>query len=204
MISDFLHHSYEFKLSNLEKKSNKCNFSGYASLFDVVDSCNDVITPEAFDSVKNKKYVLLWQHNASEPIGKIISIVKDEKGLYVTGELCLGIQKANDVYHMLKEEIIDSMSIGYTAEDYEHKQHHDGRVIRLIKSIKLWEISLVTFPANEGAKITNVKKNNKYREQEKFQCDQYNYNQCDDQYDENDESILNHLDEIIKTLKNKN
>ena len=120
--------------------------------------------------------------------------MKDGRGLYVTGELCLGIQKANDVYHMLKEEIIDSMSIGYTAEDFEHTQYFDGRMIRLIKSIKLWEISLVTFPANEGAKITHVKRNTQHP--------------SDDEYEsyasesQDDESIMKNLNEIIKALKN--
>jgi HK97 family phage prohead protease len=195
MINNFFHHSYEFKLSNLEKKSNKCNFSGYATLFDIVDCYNDVISPEAFNDIKNKKYVLLWQHNHSEPIGKINSITKDEKGLYVMGELCLGIQKANDVYHMLKEGIIDSLSIGYTAVDYEYVKHDDGRMIRVIKSIKLWEISMVTFPAYEGAKITDVKKFSKHFSDE--DCAEF------DDY-QNDDEIMRNLDEMIKVLKSNN
>ena len=198
MKDSFLHHSYEFKLSNLEKKSNKCNFSGYATLFDIVDCYNDIISPEAFDSVKGK-YVLLWQHNHSEPIGKITSITKDDKGLYVTGELCLGIQKASDVYHMLKEDIIDSMSIGYTANDYEYIKHSDGRMIRMIRSIKLWEISLVTFPAYEGAKITNIKNNCYGEEICEFDDSEEKANR---RHDKNDEAFIKNLDDIINALKN--
>lgn len=186
--SPFFHHSYEFKLSNIERKSNKCYFSGYATLFNIVDSYNDIISPNAFDHIKGK-YVLLWQHNHSEPIGKITSMEKDEKGLYVSGELCLGIQKANDVYHMLKEDIIDSMSIGYTAEDYKYIKHDDGKLVRFIQTIKLWEISLVTFPAYEGAKVTNIKKQ------------QYSDGDSNNIYEEDEESVIKNLDAIIQALR---
>ena len=64
---------------------------------------------------------------------------------------------------MLKDDILNSLSIGYTPIDYEYNIHQNGSKIRFIKSAKLWEVSLVTFPANEGAKITNIKNNEAQR-----------------------------------------
>ena len=97
---------------------------------------------------------LLWQHNQSEPIGNIINITEDARGLYIVAQLLLDIQKAKDAYVMLKSGAIDSLSIGYTPIDYEIDYQTN---IRTIKKVNLWEISLVTFPANENAKIISVK-----------------------------------------------
>lgn len=151
--------SYEFKLNSLEKKSNKCFFSGYASIFDMIDYQNDIIAPGAFsNTIKNcNKIILLWQHDHNQPIGKINNLKEDEKGLFVYGELVLDILKALDVYHMLKNDILDSFSIGYTPTKFSYKSNkkYDNKV-RLINELKLWEISLVTFPANNFAKINNI------------------------------------------------
>ena len=62
------------------------------------------------------------------------------------------------------------VSIGYTPIDYEYNIHQNGSKIRFIKSAKLWEVSLVTFPANEGAKITNIK-NNEFNDSNKLTQD---------------------------------
>jgi HK97 family phage prohead protease len=199
MQRDFFCNTYEFKLDKLEhldKKSNKCSFSGYASLFNVLDHHNDVILQGTFQDVGLKeKCILLWQHDSSKPIGKITNIKEDTKGLYVKGELCLGIRLANDVYHMLKDDILNSLSIGYTPIDYEYGIHDNGSKVRFIKSAKLWEVSLVTFPANEGAKITNIKNNgfyNQYHAMEK---------NCDDK--NNDEDVYEKLTSLLMKMLNK-
>jgi hypothetical protein len=193
MQRNFFCNTYEFKLDKLEhldKKSNKCSFSGYASLFNVLDFHNDVILPGTFKDVGIKeKCILLWQHDSSRPIGKITNIQEDNKGLHVKGQLCLGIRLANDVYHMLKDDILNSLSIGYTPIDYEYNIHQNGSKIRFIKSAKLWEVSLVTFPANEGAKITNIK-NNEFNDSNKLTQD-------------NVEDDSDKLTSLLKKLLNK-
>lgn len=151
---------YEFKLNSLQKKSNKCFFSGYASIFNVVDNQNDIILPGAFKKSisEAKKIILLWQHDHGQPIGKITNLVEDQNGLQIQGELILEISKANDVYQMLKHGVLDSFSIGYTPLKFSYKNYydHEQSEVRIIKELKLWEISLVTFPANAFAKIGNI------------------------------------------------
>ena len=131
-------------------------FSGYASVFNVVDKQNHIILPGAFSSaVKNfHKVKLLWQHNSAEPIGNITSMVENNIGLYITANLLLDLQKGKEAYLMIKNGIINALSIGYTVID----DYIDVRTgIRILKKISLWEISLVTFPANTHSKITEVK-----------------------------------------------
>jgi hypothetical protein len=49
---------------------------------------------------------------------------------------------------------IKGLSIGYNTIDYEY---NNETKIRTLKEVELWEISLVTFPANVNATITGIK-----------------------------------------------
>ncbi|ABD44852.1 phage prohead protease, HK97 family [Ehrlichia chaffeensis str. Heartland] len=131
-------------------------FSGYASVFNIVDKQKHIILPGAFsNSVKNShKIKLLWQHNSTEPIGNITSLTEDNIGLYITANLLLDLQKGKEAYLMIKNGIINALSIGYSIID----DYIDAKTgVRVLKKISLWEVSLVTFPANIYSKVTNVK-----------------------------------------------
>lgn len=133
-------------------------FSGYASVFNIVDKQNDLILPGAFkENLNRNKIKLLWQHNPDEPIGSIIDIYENDVGLYITAHLLLGIQKAEEVYLMLKTGTINGLSIGYIPIEYD-VDHKSGA--RVLKQVELWKVSLVTFPANLAAQVINVKNQN--------------------------------------------
>ncbi len=135
-------------------------FEGYASIFGNKDLGNDVIRKGAFENTlkgkKPKQIKLLYQHKTDEPIGVIDSLSEDNKGLYIKGRLAMGTQKGKEVFELMKMGALDSMSIGYrlAPEDYKYDPKERRRVI---KSVDLMEISLVTFPMNPKAKITKVK-----------------------------------------------
>ncbi len=136
-------------------------FAGYASMFDYVDNQMDVVIHGAFERtlVENKsgqEIKLLWQHDVREPIGYFTSIKEDNHGLYVEGYLQQEVQKGREAYALLKSGAVRGLSIGYKVKDYS-VDHKSG--IRIINDLDLYEISLVTFPANEMAKITQVKAN---------------------------------------------
>ena len=144
--------------ANFEVKSidEEGVFEGYASIFDVVDTQNDVITKGAFSrSLREGADVkLLWQHKIEEPIGNFIQLTEDSRGLFVKGKLLLSLQKAREAYELLKTGAIAGMSIGYSVAKAEYD---DINNIRVISDLDLFEVSLVTFPANEKALITSVK-----------------------------------------------
>ncbi len=134
-------------------------FAGYASVFDVVDNQQDIILPGAFaKSLQERKddIKLLWQHQIDEPIGILEKIFEDEKGLYVEGRLLLNIRRAREAYDLIKAGALEGMSIGYKPIDYDYDSNSG---VRLIKEVLLFEVSLVTFPANSAASITVVKGN---------------------------------------------
>ncbi len=144
---------------NLELKSldAKGKFAGYASVFDVVDSQKDVIIRGAFaQTLKGRvsEIKMLWQHQQSEPIGVFTQMFEDGRGLFVEGKLLLTVARAQEAYSLLKEGAISGLSIGYSPIKY---RIHERTGVRIISKVDLWEVSLVTFPANEAAKITVVK-----------------------------------------------
>ena len=136
-------------------------FSGYGSVFGVKDSYSDIVMPGAFSksldkwNEKGQLPALLWQHKMDEPIGVYTKMEEDEHGLYVEGKLLIEDDDlAKRAYAHLKAGSIQAMSIGYSLNDYEYDK--DKGAFQL-KEIDLWEVSLVTFPANEEARIDNVK-----------------------------------------------
>ena len=132
-------------------------FAGYASVFNIVDNQRDVILRGAFSkSVKGRigDVKLLWQHQQEEPIGIFDQIFEDARGLYVEGKLLLNVQRAQEAHSLLKAGALKGLSIGYSPIRYSIDPDTG---IRSLSEVELWEISLVTFPANEAANVTVVK-----------------------------------------------
>ena len=135
---------------------------GYASVFGNVDSYGEIVEPGAFvDSLVNakrtgRKIKLLWQHDPHQPIGIWDDLAEDSKGLWVKGRLFKDtVAKAAEAYALLKEGGLDGLSIGYRTLKAEPKAGKPG-VTSLLK-LDLFENSVVTFAANERARVEVVK-----------------------------------------------
>lgn len=151
------HRQFPLEIKAVEKTGE---FSGYLSVFDVVDSYRDVVMPGAFAETlaewhtKGRYPPLLWQHNSREPIGPFLVMREDQKGLYVEGKLLLDLQRAREAHVLMEHKVVSGMSIGFeTIGEEVDKQNR----LRKLTKIKLWEGSIVTFPANEAAQIDAVK-----------------------------------------------
>lgn len=134
-------------------------FEGYGSVFGVLDSYADIVAPGAFKrSLKEAKSAgrmpaLLWQHDPSSPIGVYESMGEDATGLYVKGRLS-DTQLGREAYTLLKDGALSGLSIGFTTR--KSKVDNESGV-RTLTDVQLWETSLVTFPANDAARVTGVK-----------------------------------------------
>lgn len=143
--------------------SDAGEFSGYGSVFDVKDSYGDMIIPGAFANSlsawksKGRLPAMLWQHNPADPIGVYTLMEEDEKGLYVEGRLLKDDDDtARKAYAHLKAGSISGLSIGfnYVSGGIAYDSDQDAYII---KQVDLWEVSLVTFPANDEARIQSLK-----------------------------------------------
>jgi HK97 family phage prohead protease len=132
-------------------------FIGYASVFGNVDSYNDIIEQGAFrKTLKEKKvFPMLLNHGIDTILGTI-EANQDRVGLKVKGFFNKNVQRALEIYELLKQGAIKGLSIGYNT--LKHKYEHIKDVeVRVIEEIKLFEVSLTPFPANELANVEAVK-----------------------------------------------
>ena len=140
-------------------------FSGYASVFDGLDSYGDTIQAGAYkETIENRDrpVQLRWNHYGPV-IGKFTEIYEDEKGLFVSGELTKGHSVAEDTAALLRHGAISGLSIGYAVKDFEQQG-----VVRVLKDIELFEISVVETPADNNAHITTVKSATKLKDVEQI------------------------------------
>jgi uncharacterized protein len=149
----------ELKLLNLTQTDVKLSgesriFSGYASVFGGVDSYGDTIAPGAYKKTlkgRDRAVKMRWNH-FGPVIGKWTKMEEDEKGLYVEGELTPGHSVADDVMASLKHGAVDGLSIGFYVKKADETESG-----RLLKEIELIEISVVEEPADNAARIADVK-----------------------------------------------
>jgi HK97 family phage prohead protease len=145
----------------IKNVSDSGEFEGYASVFDVVDSYSDVVVKGAFQKTleawaeRGDLPSVLWQHKMSEPIGPFNEMKEDDHGLFVRGRLLIDDDPlAKRAHAHMKAGSVKGMSIGYILKDWEYDS---AKGVFLLKEIDLWEVSIVTMPANTEAKITEVK-----------------------------------------------
>lgn len=146
--------SFKFELESADESGE---FSGYAAVFGNKDSGGDIIEKGAFSKTIREDFgriKILSQHTDCElPIGKPLELREDDKGLFIRGKIS-DTAKGRDIQTLMKDGVLNELSIGYDAVefDYDNKQG-----VRRLKEIKLWEVSIVTWAMNDQAKIDEVK-----------------------------------------------
>lgn len=149
-----------FKLKGKPDESGM--FEGYGSVFGVKDSYDEIVVPGAFakslDQHKAEGTMpkMLWQHDWDKPIGVYTAMAEDERGLALTGKLLKdGVQQAKEAHVLMGAGALDGLSIGYIPIAWR-KSEQDKNIIELTE-VDLWEVSIVTFPANPAARVTEVR-----------------------------------------------
>lgn len=133
---------------------------GYGSVFGVRDSYSDIVAPGAFKAslaahkAAGTMPALLWQHRADEPIGVWKSMEEDDRGLACTGQLAMETVRGREAHALLKMGALTGLSIGFYSKEWQYDADSD---VRTLTALDLWETSLVTFPANQAARVTAVK-----------------------------------------------
>lgn len=152
MSKKLQHKSYEF--SDLHVDADSRTISGYASVFNVIDSDGDMITKGSFSktlSENKQRIVHLYQHNPVQLLGRPTVLVEDEKGLYfetTIADTALG----NEVLELYRNGTIKEHSIGFQTVKSSNKGSYNE-----ISEVKLFEFSSVTWGANSQAQFTGFK-----------------------------------------------
>lgn len=132
----------------------------YASAFGNVDSDGDIIEKGAFSKTIQERgpqsprprIKHLFQHDRYNPIGTPLTMVQDENGLLIDSKV--SDIRDGDYIKLYRDGVITEHSIGFEiikSEMAENKEY------QLIKEVKLWEYSSVTWGANENTPVVGMK-----------------------------------------------
>lgn len=156
------HFDCHFEIKSIKKEGDIGIVEGFASTFGNTDRVGDIIDPGAFtesliEIERGKGHIpMLFQHRSDQVIGKFRAkdMRETDQGLFVRGEINLKTEKGRDTHALLEARDISDFSIGFRT-----REEHFDEVERVnhLEKLSLMEISIVTFPANEQAIVTDVK-----------------------------------------------
>lgn len=149
-------------LSLQVKRADDSGFLVYAAAFGNVDHQGDRIEPGAFANLDAyvADGVVLLGHDANRlPVGYPESATQDDYGLLVKGKWH-STPTAQEARTIAAERMLAgksvAASIGYEVLEYSHAEE-DGRSIRVITKLNVYEFSFVNIPANQEARAVAVK-----------------------------------------------
>ena len=129
--------------------------SGYGAVFNNTDHGGDRLMPGAFEkslAAKGEGLPMLAHHDPTQPIGVWSELREDDRGLRVAGRIS-DTAYGRDVRTLAKDGAVTGLSIGYWPTDSDYDKGGN----RVLKAVELVEVSVVTFPMNELARISAVK-----------------------------------------------
>jgi HK97 family phage prohead protease len=96
---------------------------------------------------------MFWSHNQAEVPGYWTSMVEDHKGLLATGRILPTVQRGKEAIALIDAGAVNGLSVGFrTIRD---------RIInrtRHLQQLDLLEVSLVSLPSKDGARLTIIGK----------------------------------------------
>lgn len=120
--------------------------AGYASLFGLPDLAGDVVEQGAFRTSLQRlpaaSIRMLYQHDPDRPIGRWIEAIEDQAGLWMRGLVEPNHPETQKIAALIQAGLADGLSIGFRT--LEATSRPAGG--RILKTIDLREVSIVTFP----------------------------------------------------------
>lgn len=126
---------------------------GYANTKNV-DRVGERVEPGAFRrslAPFKRRGKILRNHDWREPIGKAIDARIDDTGFWIKAKIEEGIDYIDEAWEQITRKLLDSFSIGYRVLKVsrpEEDERSKGDPWRIIELLDLYEVSVVTIPAN--------------------------------------------------------
>jgi HK97 family phage prohead protease len=160
----------QYRMAEFRASDDGAGLSGYASHFWSVDSYMTAVKPGAFRKTlreRGERIPILWQHNPDYPIGRPTVLKEDKTGLKFDAAISERTSKGAEAMALLRDDVPLGMSFGFqtiksraaTDDDPLDFTAYKAKAadVQVIEEVRLWEVSLVTFPANELAGISDVR-----------------------------------------------
>lgn len=156
----------EHKVKSFKLKANENGtISGYFSTYEKTpDSYGDIIEPGAFTKTIEKRkesghpFPLCWNHDFSSVIGVVDTVEERETGPYIEAHF-LDTELAQDVRKMVQSGAVYQFSFAYDvlkSREPDEEEKKSG-VTNVLEEVEVFEVSVVTVPANQNAVVTDVK-----------------------------------------------
>lgn len=145
--------------------------SGYAAVFGNRDKAGDVLLKGCFaksirergpESTANNKILMLWMHDMSEPIGKVVKLEEDDKGLYFEAKID-DIELGDRAIKQLESGTLNQFSIGYSYV-WENCRWDNDTDTTYVGEVKLYELSVVSIGCNAETEYLGLKSAEDYDE----------------------------------------
>jgi HK97 family phage prohead protease len=141
-------------IKSVEEGETELKIAGYAST-NSIDRASDKILSTAWTRGGLKNFqnnpILLFNHNYDKPIGRVVEVETDSKGLRIKGVIS---KSAGDVYNLVKEGVLSTFSVGFLIKDADYDKSADGLIV---KDAELLEVSVVSVPCNQDATFSVAK-----------------------------------------------
>lgn len=149
-------------------------FSVFNSNYEIWPGATESVAPTAFDGALNDDIRCLTDHDTRLVLGRTtagtLTLRTDDHGLWGEVKINPNDQDAVNLYERVKRGDISNCSFGFDILDEEFTDLGDGNVHWTIKKVKLYEVSVVTFPAYEDTAVSARKNDLKEIEKRKVEA----------------------------------
>lgn len=157
--SDVAKFSYSFAFTKATETDDLWVVEGIAST-DEIDREADIITKEAVEKGMDEymsNAIVLWMHDHDDPVGKVVSWSYIKAGLLIRVEITK-TEKMVDRWKLIKDGVVKAFSISGTVMKSVEVKGEEDQLIRKATEIDIWEISIVSVPANKTCLFNVISK----------------------------------------------
>lgn len=145
-----------------EEKRIEGYFAVFNSIYDIFPGMSESIAPGAFTDTLDDDVRALIDHETMYVLGRnkagTLELREDEKGLWGSILVNPNDQDAMNLWHRVDRGDVNQCSFGFDIENEETEFRKDGSVHWTITRVKLYEVSVCTFPAYAETSVEARKK----------------------------------------------
>lgn len=141
-----------------EKRFIEGYFSVFNSIYQIADGLTESVAPGAFSNTLGDDIRALQDHDTRLVLGRntahTLELRQDEHGLFGIIEVNPNDQDAVNLYARIQRGDVNQCSFGFDIVKEDTEVREDGSIHWTIREVKLYEVSVVTFPAYESTSVT--------------------------------------------------
>lgn len=144
-------------------------FAVYGGRYELWDDAFETIDAGAFDLNRDNDVRALTNHDSTLVLGRTtagtLTLRTDERGLWGSIEINGADQDAVNLYERVKRRDVTQCSFGFDIIEQDMIIRDDGVTVWHLKQVKLWEVSVCTFPAYPETEVTAISERKKELEE---------------------------------------